>query len=113
MEISPDDIGDNVTLVTLNGRLDATTSGAVKEFLQRLINSGSRKIVVDLHQVPFIDSSGLVALVSGLRIAKEHDGRLALCAAQPQAQLVFRLTMLDRVIAVHPTVTEAKQSLAS
>jgi anti-anti-sigma factor len=113
MEISPKDIGDNVTLVTLNGRLDATTSSAVKEFLQRLINRGSRMIVVNLQNVPFIDSSGLVALVSGLRLAKENDGRLALCAAQSQAQLVFRLTMLDRVIPVHATTAEAKQSLIS
>lgn len=112
MEISHNDIGDNVVLVTLNGRLDATTSGDVKEFFQRLINNGSRKIVVDLQRVSFIDSSGLVALVSGLRMAKEKDGRLVLCAAQPQAQLVFRLTMLDRVISVHPTAIEAKQSLA-
>ncbi|GAB4445036.1 MAG: STAS domain-containing protein [Anaerolineae bacterium] len=112
MEITHQDIGDGVTLVSLQGRLDSTSSDMVKIFLQRLLAGGHSKLAVDLQHVPFIDSAGLVALVSGLRIAKENNSRLVLCAAQPQAQLVFRLTMLDRVISVHPTATEAKQSLA-
>ena len=100
-----------VVLIRLNGRLDATTSPEVRETLQKLLESDQPKIVIDLQDVPFIDSSGLASLVSGLRMAREKGGIIALSGIQPQAQTVFRLTMLDRIFPIHPTYNEAKQSL--
>jgi anti-sigma B factor antagonist len=44
-------------------------------------------------------------------MARAKGGNIALSGAQSQAQIVFRLTMLDRVFPVHPTFEEAKQSL--
>jgi len=64
-----------------------------------------------MQGVSFIDSSGLAALVSGLRSARERKGDIVLSGVQSQAQTVFRLTMLDRVFAIHPTFEQAKQSL--
>ncbi len=111
MDISQQLLDENITFVRLKGRLDASTSPQVRAALQKLLDKEQLKIIVDLEQVPFIDSSGLAALVSGLRIAREKGGTIALSGAQSQAQIVFRLTMLDRVFAIHPTFQEAKQSL--
>ncbi len=111
MDISHQTLGANVTLVRLCGRLDARSSPHVKVALQKLLDKKQLNIIIDLQEVPFIDSSGLVALVSGLRIARAKGGNIALSGAQSQAQVVFRLTMLDRVFAIHPTLQEAKQSL--
>jgi anti-anti-sigma regulatory factor len=44
-------------------------------------------------------------------LARENKGDIVLSGAQSQAQIVFRLTMLDRIFAIHPTVEEARQSL--
>ena len=112
MEISHQELDENLSLIRLNGRLDARSSSDVKETLQELLSEQKqRKIIVDLQDVPFIDSSGLAALVSGLRLARENEGDIVLSGAQSQAQIVFRLTMLDRIFAIHPTVEDAKQSL--
>ena len=111
MDISQQPLEEDIILVRLNGRLDARTSPNVRAFLQKLIDKEQLKIIVDLEQVPFIDSSGLAALVSGLRVAREKGGIIVLSGAQSQAQIVFRLTMLDRVFSIHPTYEEAKQSL--
>ena len=111
MDISQQPLEDNIILIRLSGRLDARTSPNVRAFLQKLIDKEQLKIIVDLEQVPFIDSSGLAALVSGLRVAREKGGIIVLSGAQSQAQIVFRLTMLDRVFSIHPTYEEAKQSL--
>jgi anti-anti-sigma factor len=112
MQISIQALEPNFTLVSLNGRLDATASPEVKATLRRLVGEGHRKIVVDLHQVPFIDSSGLASLVSGLRLAREQDSTVVLCNIQTQAQIVFQLTMLDRIFAIYPNLEEATQYLA-
>ncbi len=111
MDISQRSLDEDITLVRLNGRLDARTSSQVRATLQKLLDKEHLKIVVDLEQVPFIDSSGLAALVSGLRVAREYGGNVTLSGAQSQAQVVFRLTMLDRVFSIHPTYKEAEQSL--
>lgn len=111
MEISWQSLEANITLVRLKGRLDAMTCSEVKATLREFVEKGRLRIIIDLQNVPFIDSSGLTALVSGLRLAREKGGNIALSSIQPQAQTVFRLTMLDRIFSVYPTVDEAKQSL--
>lgn len=111
MNVSHQPLAGKITLVQLDGRLDARSSVQVKGVLTELIEANQKKIILDLQNVPFIDSSGLVALVSGLRLANEKHGKIVLCGAQSQAQIVFRLTMLDRVFSIHPSSIEARQSL--
>jgi anti-sigma B factor antagonist len=91
--------------------LDTQTSPKVKVSLLELVDGGQRKIIVDLEQVLFIDSSGLVALVSGLRLARKENGSIVLSGVQPQAQVVFQLTTLDKIFTIQPTVEKAAQSL--
>jgi anti-anti-sigma factor len=98
--------------IDLDGRLDARNSADVKATLNSVLDNGYRKIIVNLEKVSFIDSAGLVALVSGLRSANEKHGQIVLCGAQSQAQVVFRLTMLDRVFSIHTSQLEARQSFA-
>ena len=112
MEISQQALDPDVTLIQLNGRLDAISSERVKTALQVLADQDQAKIIIDLQGVPFIDSSGLAALVSGLRTVRERGGIIVLSGAQSQAQIVFRLTMLDRVFAIHPTYQAARGSLS-
>jgi anti-anti-sigma factor len=111
MEVSSQVLERDIVIVYLKGRLDAASSSNVKAALKNLIETGQLKIIVDLQEVPFIDSSGLAALVSGLRMAREKGGNIVLSRVQAQAQTVFRLTMLDRVFAIHPTPEDAQQSL--
>ena len=108
MDISCQTLETDIVLIRLNGRLDATTSSGLKSTLQSILEKGHRKIIVDLEKV---DSCGLVALVSGLRLARANQGEIFLSGIRPQAQAVFRLTMLDRIFPIHPTFDDARRSL--
>ncbi|MBI1877082.1 MAG: STAS domain-containing protein [Chloroflexi bacterium] len=112
MDITCQALEANQLLVRLKGRLDAATSSEVKTTLKQQIEAGHLQIIVDLQDVPFIDSSGLAALVSGLRLAREKGGSIALSSIQAQAYIVFRLTMLDRVFAIYSSPEEAQQNLS-
>jgi anti-sigma B factor antagonist len=63
-----------------------------------------------MGEVPFIDSSGLSALVSGLKGARKEGGIVVLCNVQPQARTIFSLTMLDKVFSIYPDVQTAMDS---
>ena len=60
-------------------RLDAHNSGELKTQMLNLFEEGKNNIVVDLHDVRFVDSSGLGALVSGFKNASARNGNLKLC----------------------------------
>lgn len=88
-------------------RLDAHNSGDLKVEMQRLFEEGNMSILVDLHDVRFIDSSGLGALVSGFKNAISHHGNLKLSTLQAQVKSMFELTRLHRVFEIYSSTSEA------
>ncbi|HLF95867.1 MAG TPA: STAS domain-containing protein [Methylococcaceae bacterium] len=96
------------TLLSLKEeRLDAHNSGELKDYLQRLLESGSNAVVIDLSDVRFIDSSGLGALLSGYKNATLRQGSLVLAGLQSRVQSMFELTRLHRVFDIYPNLQEA------
>jgi anti-sigma B factor antagonist len=94
-------------LLQIRGRLDAAAAPAVRARIEELVEHGQAEIVCDLSQVESLDSSGLAALVSGRKAARERGGFLKLVGLNEGAAAVFRLTMLDRVFEIHPSVEAA------
>lgn len=109
--IRTEEIYEHCASVILAGRLDARNAQMVKETLKQLIDGGVTHLIVDLAQVPFIDSAGLAALVSALKATRRVGGNVVLSGVQPQARTVFSLTMLDQVFTIHSTVETALDSL--
>ncbi|MEW6567470.1 MAG: STAS domain-containing protein [Chloroflexota bacterium] len=98
---------NNRAVLRPRGQVDADTTPELKRLLKQLVDEGVRVLVVDLDRVDFIDSSGLSALVSGLKSVRQRGGSLNLCRVHPQALTALRLTMLDRVFSIYPSVEEA------
>jgi anti-sigma B factor antagonist len=94
-------------VVIPQGRVDVQTAPTLKEKLRELVDADGLTIIVDLQQVDFIDSSGLSALVSGLKTVRERGGTLHISQPQPQARTALRLTLLDRVFSIFPTLEQA------
>ncbi len=112
MEIVTKSVSPDVSVVLFNGALNARSAEDAKQTFRNLAEQGVTQVVVDLHQVPFIDSSGLAALVSGLKTLGGEAANLKLAAPQSQARLLFELTMFDRVFEIHDDVDEALGTLA-
>jgi anti-sigma B factor antagonist len=94
-------------VVRLSGRLDLLSAGAVKERLASAVAGGHPRLVVDLGAVPFVDSSGLGALIGGLKAARLAGGDLRLARPAEQAAMILELTNLSRVLRAYATVEEA------
>ena len=110
MEITQRIIDEKTCVISLDGTLNARSADQVKESFREVAGKGVQQVVLDLGDVPFIDSSGLAALVSGLKTLNEHDGSLKLAALQSQADLLFKLTMFDKVFEIYENVDSAVES---
>lgn len=104
-------VNEHTASVTVTGRLDAGNAEIMKETLMQLIDGGAIHLIVDLADVPFIDSAGLAALVSALKATRRLGGNVVLSGVQPQARTVFSLTMLDQVFTIYPSLGDAVDSL--
>lgn len=112
MEIAQRTINEGICVMSLDGTLNARSADQVKDAFREVAGKGIRQVVLDLGQVPFIDSSGLAALVSGLKTLNEKDGSLKLASLQSQADLLFKLTMFDKVFEIFSDVDAAARSFA-
>ena len=94
-------------VVRVSGRLDLLSAGDMRDLLSQLCSAQAPTIVVDLGDVTVLDSSGLGALIAGLRASRQAGGDLRIARPNEQAQMVLELTRLDRVLRPHPTVEAA------
>ena len=94
-------------VLTPNGRMDVKSSPVVRKAIMDAWNKGAKNVIIDLSEVEFMDSSGLSALVSGMKALRKTEGQLSICNANAQIRTAMRLTMLDRVFPIFDTIAEA------
>jgi len=94
-------------VLAVGGRLDAVTALALKTQVQDMIRGGRTEIVCDLTEVRLLDSSGLAALITSVKAARERGGFFRLAAVNDRVAHLFRITMLDHVFEIHPWVEDA------
>jgi anti-sigma B factor antagonist len=107
MQLDMQSEDDRVIISVREERLDAHNSSELKERILRAIEEGGRRLVVDLAEVKFIDSSGLGALLSGYKNANQRSGTFVLSGLQPRVRSMFELTRLNRVFEIYPRLQEA------
>jgi anti-sigma B factor antagonist len=100
-------LGPDVTVIQPRGRLTMVSASSLRKQLQGVVDGGSNHIVVDLSTTEFIDSSGLGALISGLKMARQAGGDLRIAAAPQQVCTVLELTNLDRVLPAYDSADVA------
>jgi anti-sigma B factor antagonist len=98
---------DGVAVVVPQGRLNMVAARQMKDLLAMLLGEGSSRIVVDLGHTTFLDSSGLGALIGGLKGARQAGGDLRIARPSPEVLTVFQLTNMDKVLRPRDDVESA------
>ena len=99
-------IDDVLVAKVLESRISADVATPFKQALIEYVKRGDRRLVLDLSQVTFIDSSGLGALIGSLK-AIGDDGELALCGARETVASMFKLTRMNKVFRMFESPNEA------
>ena len=95
-------------VLTVRGEVDITTTPRVRAQLISLLSEGNPHVIVDLEGVDFLDSSGLGALIAGLKLARSRSGELrVVCDQQRSVRKVLEVTGLERVLERYDSVDAA------
>ena len=89
------------------GDLDVYTVGSLRDAIGEVVEQDNPRVVVDLDSVPFMDSSGLGALMGGVRRLREAGGDLAIACTREQHLKLFTITGFGEGVSIAPTVEEA------
>ena len=89
------------TVLTVEGDLDVLTAPQLRDRLLAITDRGREQIVVDLRSTEFVDSSGLSALVTGLKRARAGGGDLVLVCPPGNIRRLIEIAALDRVLVLH------------
>lgn len=100
-------VREHFAVVVPKGRLNMVSARGLRERISELIDAGQARIVVDMGQTTFLDSSGLGALIAGLKAARQAGGDLRIARPTPSVLTVFQLTNLDRVLRARDSVEGA------
>lgn len=71
-----------------------------RDLTTALAQDANTILLVDLEQVELLDSAGLMALVSGLKVAQKLGRRFSVCSICPSLRIIFELSQLDTVFEI-------------
>jgi anti-sigma B factor antagonist len=107
MDIDVTGAAAGITVVAPQGDLDMAAAEQMKRTLTKLLDDGSKKLLIDLGKVGYVDSSGMGALVASLKQARTAGGDLRLCELQDDVRAIFEMTRLNKAVTIHASRTEA------
>jgi anti-sigma B factor antagonist len=102
---------DGVDIVRLPERLMMADAADARGSLKNIISNGSGKLILDLTNTAFMDSSGLAVLVSSLQAARKKDGDVYLVGMGTTVRALFELTRLHTVFQIFDDEAGALRAL--
>jgi anti-sigma B factor antagonist len=111
MEIECRQSGQACVVKPLERRMDARCASEFRRELAELIAQGQERIVLDVSDVDFIDSSALGAIVANFK-ALQGKGDLVIAGARAPVMTLFRVTRIDKVIRMFSTAGDALAAVA-
>lgn len=100
-------------ILVLAGEIDASVKDELLARITDLIDHDRTPLLIDMTGVKFCDSSGLTVAVRARRHAAASGNRLAFCGLTSRVGEVFRITGMDRFVAVYPTLADAAQAITN
>ena len=92
---------DDCVVVHVGGELDASVAGLLRQAV--VTSTPFSSLIIDLGEVPFMDSSGLGAVISGLRHVREGGGRAGIARPRRSIRHLLEMSGVDRLVPIGAT----------
>jgi anti-sigma B factor antagonist len=106
-------LDDQTQLIAVEGQIDLYSAPEFKERTMRAIEQGKRRLVIDLSEVSFLDSTALSVLVGALRRLRPFGGAIAIVSAEPDVRRLFEITGLETTLPICASREDALQTVAA
>lgn len=93
-----------------NQKLNAINAEQVKKEVGKYYETPGTKLVLDMENIAFIDSSGFGALLSIMKKAKKNEGIFRLCNLTPDVMTLFRLLQLHTIFEIYDSREESLEA---
>lgn len=110
MDISEDRKAD-VVILSVSGKLDATTAKTFEDRILGVINGGTQRLVVDLSQLDYVSSSGLRVFILAAKRLQTVDGKIVLCSMKDHVRQVFDLAGFSSMLLIYASRDEAIKNI--
>ncbi|HMN96661.1 MAG TPA: STAS domain-containing protein [Phycisphaerales bacterium] len=107
--VQPSPLPDGV-LLTVSGDVDLARSPALRAAIATANASSPKRLVVDLAEVPYMDSSGVATLVEALQVARRRGSELILARLQPRVRSILEIARLTTIFRIVESVDDAKSA---
>jgi len=87
-------------VVAVRGEIDLFTAPELKKTLAEAIENGATRVVVDLSETTFLDSTALGVLIGAVKRLRTRDGQLAIVNTDANIQKTFEITGLDQIFTI-------------
>jgi anti-sigma B factor antagonist len=104
---------DNGAILHLNGKVIGDGVPQLKRAIEERINSGADWLIIDLAEVPLMDSSALGTIIAAFLKLRERNGKLVLLNARENILDVLAITKLDSLFEVYDDMQVALESIGS
>jgi anti-sigma B factor antagonist len=98
-------------VVAVAGEIDLFTAPELKAALTGAVETGRTRIVVDLTDTTFLDSTALGVLIGAVKRLRSRDGVLTIVNTDRNIAKTFEITGLDQIFTIRPTRSEAIEAL--
>ena len=111
MEINIEELENNTSIIKLIGDIDVYTSPDLKYAITSQIDFGAKRIIIDMEDVYYIDSSGIGVFISALGELKKRNGKIGIVKITENVRKVFELTKITSFLPIFMTVSDALEKL--
>ena len=101
-----------VIVLAVDGALKGTREISLRERIDELVLEGRLQILIDMRDVPFVDSSELGRLIRAHLSVRKAGGRVRLCNVPERVLTLLKITHLDTVLDLYSTEEEALAAFA-
>ena len=97
-------------VIALPGEVDLSNAPAFEQELLNQVGFGVSRVVIDLQETTFFDSTALRVLLIGHRKLDERGGTMCIVCGDPKILKIFSITGVDEILAFHATIAQALES---
>jgi len=112
-EIERIDSQGNMTILKIQGYIDAHTASEMENTLSQLLKDNRFQVIIDFASLEYISSAGLGIFMAFIRLFREKKGDIRMCAMRENVYHIFELLGFPSIFKIFKTIEEAEKSFTN